>query len=305
MSVDLTGGRPFVFLSHSHTRRAYVERLARHLVRRGIPIWYDVNISGGEDWEKALEEHMRGCVAVVVVMSAGAERSRWITAEINTARRLRKKLYPLLLDGERFASLSDLQEVAVRRGRLPNERWIRTVREEVGGTDPGRRRWPEVIAGAATLALVAGGVLLFNALRGGDGGAPADCTGKAAHIERVSTEAPGHTGHHPRLTVTVCTAAEPHHQYWIMDYTEEGTLRAFYPKAAIAGTPGRHDYEVEHSAATTPGSSRVYVVVDVPDERLAAVHSWQGDDDQRPVVRDTDGAPPGLTIVSNGLPAML
>jgi hypothetical protein len=307
MSVDLTD-RPYVFLSHSRTCRPYVRRLDRHLARRGITVWYDLKVPGGADWEADLEWHVAHAAAVVVVMSAGAENSKWVTAEISTARRQRKKIFPLLLDGTRFASLNDLQDVSVAGGRMPDERWIRTVRDAIGGTAPRPRRWPAAVAGVASVVLAAAGVLLLNRPDTNAEQARQACEGRAARIGKVSTVSPGHTGHEPVLTVTVCVAAPPQHEYWLMDYTEEGTIRSFYPKVQVTGTPGSKDITVTHSAATSPGSGRHYVVVDVPSERVGAVHTWldAADDAGVPIVRASPGAAPdGLTIVSNAMPGTL
>ena len=124
-------GEGHAFLSYSHTPadRAYVDRLARFLEKRGVRVWYDQGLTAGEQWNDILAEKIDTCSAFVVVMTAAAERpGGWVKREITRAQQRRRTILPLLLDGEVFFELNTTQYESVVGGQLPPDRFVLRLR---------------------------------------------------------------------------------------------------------------------------------------------------------------------------------
>ena len=111
----------YIFISYSRHDKAYVETLAMALSRRGMNVWYDVGVEGGDSWWRKVAQKVAGCAAFVVVMSPEAENSVWVERETILAERDDKPIIPLLLDGNEFGTLANLKFYDVRDGGLPNE----------------------------------------------------------------------------------------------------------------------------------------------------------------------------------------
>jgi hypothetical protein len=76
------------------------------------------------------------CAAFIVIMSPDAEQSSWVNREIGQAEANAKPIYPLLLGGDVFFRLNDLQFETVTDGRMPSEAFVRFLAIElVGGVD--------------------------------------------------------------------------------------------------------------------------------------------------------------------------
>lgn len=120
-----------IFISYARPDSAYVRRLVEFLRSRGIEVWVDEEIGSGQRWELTLREKIDTCVALVAVMSPDAERSEWVTAELQRGRDQRKPVFPLLLEGGVFFSLGHLQYVDVTDGGLPGESFVAQLAEAV------------------------------------------------------------------------------------------------------------------------------------------------------------------------------
>jgi len=109
-----------VFLSYSHSGdSAYAESLANHLTQSGIPVWFDKEIVVGDRWERVIKDQIDNCIALIVVMTPDAEASMWVSREINYAEAKKKLVFPLLLRGDPFFRLSNIQYENVTDGRMP------------------------------------------------------------------------------------------------------------------------------------------------------------------------------------------
>jgi hypothetical protein len=124
-------GHAFISYSHSHDRR-YADALAAHLVKAGVPVWYDQEIVSGDRWDQLIRDQIASCAVMIVVMSPGSDASRWVKLELNEAERLRKPVAPLLLAGSRFFRLSDIQYEDVSEDRLPSSAFVARMRELTG-----------------------------------------------------------------------------------------------------------------------------------------------------------------------------
>jgi WD40 repeat protein len=118
----------YAFISYSRVDRAYADNLALNLHKSGIVVWYDYELANGDRWEQVIKDRIDGCAALIVVMSPSAEQSNWVKREINRAEMRGKPILPLLLEGEPFFRLSDLQFDDVIGGGLPSDRFTDRLR---------------------------------------------------------------------------------------------------------------------------------------------------------------------------------
>lgn len=89
-------GSGHVFLSYSTADRALAEDLSRRLESKGVPIWIAPrDIPPGSDYSEAIEDALETSSAVVALVSAGANASRHVKAEIEIAFSRGKPLFPV------------------------------------------------------------------------------------------------------------------------------------------------------------------------------------------------------------------
>ena len=92
------GKRPYLFVSYSHRQSDAVVDTIRLLHERRWRVWYDEGIPAGSDWPKNIEQHMRGCAAVLFFLSASALASPNCFSEIKTAIGLKKNVMVMPLE---------------------------------------------------------------------------------------------------------------------------------------------------------------------------------------------------------------
>jgi hypothetical protein len=110
-----------VFISYPHGALGYVRELADWLAQRQIPVWWDHQLSSGQEWHRVIQGQVDSCTAMIVVMTPEGDSSQWMSREINHAESAGKPIYPLLLEGEGFFRLNNLQHEDVTGGRMPSE----------------------------------------------------------------------------------------------------------------------------------------------------------------------------------------
>src|SRR5262249_8251474 len=121
-----------VFVSFSHRRDGgYTRRLAAFLADAGIPVWFDQEIITGHRWASVIREHIDSCAAFIVIMTPEAEESDWVGREITHAEKKGKPILPLLLRGEPFFSLANIQHEAATGGAMPSPQFIQRLRDLV------------------------------------------------------------------------------------------------------------------------------------------------------------------------------
>jgi TIR domain len=81
-----------VFISHSHSDRFYVDRLARQLSQAGIAVSLDREAPTAERWQLVLQGKVEASAALIVVMTPAAEASEWVQKEVGHARLLGRKV---------------------------------------------------------------------------------------------------------------------------------------------------------------------------------------------------------------------
>jgi hypothetical protein len=116
--------RGHVFISHAHADAAYATRLAALLSSANVPVWTDEELLTGERWISVIRSRLDACVALVVVMSPAADESVWVEREIRRAEILGKPILPILLAGEPFFRLADMQYEDVAGGQPPSPRFV-------------------------------------------------------------------------------------------------------------------------------------------------------------------------------------
>ncbi|MBB5872168.1 hypothetical protein F4553_005602 [Allocatelliglobosispora scoriae] len=126
-----------VFISYSHRQDgAYVDRLAAHLTAAGLPVWYDREIVSSHRWDRVIQEKIDTCAAFVVVMTPQAYESEWVSREIIQAQSRARPIFPLLLRGDRFFALANIQSEDVTGGRLPSPQFLAQLRALADGRPP-------------------------------------------------------------------------------------------------------------------------------------------------------------------------
>ena len=121
-----------IFISYSRQDQDYVRQLEDELRRRGFDPWVDARIDSGDRWWRTIVQQIRSCAAFVVVMTPEAEESHWVEKEVMLALEEGKPIFPLLLRGQRFPILINLQYVGVSGDRLPPHRFYERLGRALG-----------------------------------------------------------------------------------------------------------------------------------------------------------------------------
>lgn len=119
---------PYAFVSYCHRDAQYAQRLANAFAEHGIEIWIDKRVTLGERWPHIIQRKLDASCVVVLIMTSRAFASEWVTAELNRAQRLKKRIVPLLLEGEPWLQVEALQYLDVRDQALPQLGFFQTLR---------------------------------------------------------------------------------------------------------------------------------------------------------------------------------
>ena len=85
------------FICDAREDSDFALKVTEDLKGRGIPVWLDKwNIAPGTDWDRAIEESLRTCANVVIVLSPAAVASNEVRGELRTALNGEKFIVPLL-----------------------------------------------------------------------------------------------------------------------------------------------------------------------------------------------------------------
>jgi Tfp pilus assembly protein PilF len=151
-----------IFVSYARADRERVRPFVQVLRDAGHRVWWDTQLSGGDDFAERIERELRRSDLAVAFLTPAAVDSVWVRIEATIAKRLRilvpVRLEPVPLPGE----IADLHAVDVpepdREGRVLDEvRGFLARRAR-------RRRGPVLAVAAATLLCAfAGGCWLAGA----------------------------------------------------------------------------------------------------------------------------------------------
>lgn len=115
-----TSANPYFFMSYSREDTVKQRRIVRELRERGLNIWVDVeNLTPGTPtWEREVEKAIRGAMGIVVLLSPESNNSEWVRREISFGEQHRKRIFPVLIEGDDFTStplrLANHQRVDLR-----------------------------------------------------------------------------------------------------------------------------------------------------------------------------------------------
>jgi formylglycine-generating enzyme required for sulfatase activity len=133
-----------VFISYSHKDSSYAHQLADNLLNWGIEAWIDDRIDYGTSWPRVIQENLDACPVVIIILSTNSYNSDWVLSELSYAQAKKKDIFPILLEGENWVSLSSIQYIDARDKSLPkNEFFIhlqRTLGNPVGRKSSSVRR---------------------------------------------------------------------------------------------------------------------------------------------------------------------
>jgi formylglycine-generating enzyme required for sulfatase activity len=90
-----------IFLSYSRRNLAAMRTVEAVLRGAGLSVWTDEGLEAGTpSWTGAIEEAVGQAQAMVVLLSPAAKASVWVENEVALAQRKKKRIYPLLVDGD-------------------------------------------------------------------------------------------------------------------------------------------------------------------------------------------------------------
>ena len=75
-----------VFVSYAHQDASAVEPIVRRLTGRGLRVWWDRKLLGGDDLSAAIQGALTDSKCAVIAWSRLAQHSLWVKAEANAAR---------------------------------------------------------------------------------------------------------------------------------------------------------------------------------------------------------------------------
>lgn len=93
-----------IFVSHSHSDKETVLKIAEGLKQHGINTWLDEElISPGDNWLDKINRAIENSDAILVIISKNTGQSEWQTSEISFAisaqrQNTRKKIIPVLIE---------------------------------------------------------------------------------------------------------------------------------------------------------------------------------------------------------------
>jgi len=89
----------FTFLSYSRKDERFALRFARDLCERGIDVWVDqLSIKTSEHWDRAVEQAIHECSAMIVILSPRAVRSDNVADEVSLAIEAGKTIIPIMIE---------------------------------------------------------------------------------------------------------------------------------------------------------------------------------------------------------------
>lgn len=86
------------FLSYRRTDQALARSLAGALEGRGVRVWWDDRIEGGEDWREAIVTSLEASDALVILFSDACNSSKQLRKELAVADHLDKQIIPVLIE---------------------------------------------------------------------------------------------------------------------------------------------------------------------------------------------------------------
>lgn len=169
-----------IFISYARADRPRVVPLADALSARGYDVWWDALIEGGAGFAATIEAKLEAADAVIVMWSATSVASDWVRDEAAHARD-RKRIVPVSLDGtepplgfrqyhsvdlSKWRGKADAPEMASVVAGIAGVGMGTPVAAQTDATGGIDRRKALMLGGGA-VAVVGGGLVVFNPFAGG------------------------------------------------------------------------------------------------------------------------------------------
>jgi len=110
-----------VFISYKKQERALAEQFRSRIEEAGFQVWMDTQLHAGTEWRDRIDEEIRKSIAVVVIMTARAKKSEYVTYEWSFAYGAGVRVIPVVyIDPKKLhPRLLGLQylKFSVKRGR--------------------------------------------------------------------------------------------------------------------------------------------------------------------------------------------
>jgi len=92
----------YFFISYSREDTVKQRRIVRELRGRGLNVWVDIeNLTPGTPtWEREIEKAIRAATGIVVLLSPESNNSEWVRRELSFGEQHRKRIFPVLIEGE-------------------------------------------------------------------------------------------------------------------------------------------------------------------------------------------------------------
>ena len=165
--ADQAAPADYVFVSYARDDEKTAKAVIRSLERAGFRVWWDGLIPGGERFAGRISAALEGARAVVVLWSAKASRSDWVTDEASFGRD-RNCLVPLSIDGsEPPLGFRQLQCLDISKGGTrpdsPAMKRVVAAIAQVMGRDPVEEATAREPGGVDRRAAIATGAALVAA----------------------------------------------------------------------------------------------------------------------------------------------
>ncbi len=128
-----------IFISYSKQDIDFTRYLRTMLEAEGYAVWVDeARLTPSARWWKAIEQNIVTCSAFVVVMSPNAYESDWVEREILLAEKEKRPIIPVLLAGDAWSRLANIQHVDMRGGLRAklSEHFLNTLKSHVEPKSP-------------------------------------------------------------------------------------------------------------------------------------------------------------------------
>lgn len=130
-----------IFISYSKQNLAFARYLRALLEGEGFAVWMDeTQLPPSARWWKSIEQNIESCAAFVVVMSPNAYESDWVEREILLAEGRKRPIFPVLLAGEAWSRLANIQYEDMRGGlrAAPSAHFLNALGSRVPRSGRGR-----------------------------------------------------------------------------------------------------------------------------------------------------------------------
>lgn len=91
------GAEAFIFISYAHADAAQAHLVQGWMAQHRLPYWFDGDLVAGDTWSAMLEQRLRDCAGVLLLLSPQAAASRHVRRELQFADHLAKPMLCLRL----------------------------------------------------------------------------------------------------------------------------------------------------------------------------------------------------------------